>query len=408
MDIKDFYFKLPTLKTEPIIDDTTLRDGIQMPGLAAGPKDSARIAQLLSEIGVERIELFHYQEPDKKAAKLIGDLSLDMRVAGWCRAVKEDIDSAVQCGFKEVGISHPVSDIHFRAKWPEKTNEQILANVVDVVEYAAKTCGLRTFVHGEDSTRASWEFEKRFINAIADAGAECYRICDTVGIGLSDPVAPLPNGIPAKVVAIKAQTRIGAVEIHAHDDFGNAVENTMAAVKAASGVWDRVYVSTTYLGIGERAGNAETEKVLLNLFLHYGVRKFEGKTQKLKATADYIGKATGYVVPPNKAIVGDYGFAHESGIHTHGVLNDPWTYEPYPPELVGNDRRLTIGKQSGKGIIKHKITELSGNVPDDETVAAIVERVKAIYANGRRASLKEEEFKKILRIQKILPENNGH
>ena len=127
----------------------------------------------------------------------------------------------------------------------------------------------------------------------------------------------------------------------------------------------------------------------------------------MKATADYIGKATGYVVPPNKAIVGDYGFAHESGIHTHGVLNDPWTYEPYPPELVGNIRRLTIGKQSGKGIIKHKITELSGNVPDDETVATVVDRVKDIYAIGRRASLKEEEFKKILRILKILPESNN-
>jgi isopropylmalate/homocitrate/citramalate synthase len=408
MDIKDFYFKLPTLKTEPIIDDTTLRDGIQMPGLATGPKDSAKIAQLLDEIGVERIELFHYQEPDKKAAKLIGDLHLDLRVAGWCRAVKEDIDSAVQCGFKEVGISHPVSDLHFKAKWPEKTREQILANVVDVTEYAAKTCGLRTFVHGEDSTRADWEFEKRFINAVADAGAECYRVCDTVGIGLSDPSAPLPNGIPAKVVAIKKETRIGTIEIHAHDDFGNAVENTMAAVRAASGVWDKVYASTTYLGIGERAGNAETEKVLLNLYLHYGVRKFEGKLEKLKATADYIGKATGYVVPPNKAIVGDYGFSHESGIHTHGVLNDPWTYEPYPPELVGNERRLTIGKQSGKGIIKHKITELAGNVPDDETVAAVVEKVKDIYANGRRASLREEEFKKILRVLTILPENNSH
>ncbi len=95
MDIKDFYFKLKPLKTDPIIDDTTLRDGIQMPGLAAGPKDSAKIAQLLNEIGAERIELFHYQEPDKKAAKLIGDLHLDLRVAGWCRAVKEDIDSAV-------------------------------------------------------------------------------------------------------------------------------------------------------------------------------------------------------------------------------------------------------------------------------------------------------------------------
>jgi citrate (Re)-synthase len=408
MDIKDFYFKMPKLKTNPIIDDTTLRDGIQMPGLAAGPKDSAKIAQLLSEVGVERIELFHYQEPDKKAAKLIHDLKLNLRVAGWCRAVREDIDSAVQCGFQEVGISHPVSDLHFKAKWPEKTREQILANVIDVTEYAAKTCGLRTFVHGEDSTRADWDFEKRFVNAIADAGAECYRICDTVGIGLSDTAAPLPNGIPAKVVALKKETRIGALEIHAHDDFGNAVENTMAAIKAASGVWDKIYASTTYLGIGERAGNAETEKVLMNLYLHFGVLKFEGKTHKLKPTADYIGKATGYVVPPNKAIVGDYGFAHESGIHTHGVLNDPWTYEPYPPELVGNERRLTIGKQSGKGIIKHKITELAGSEPDDETVAAVVEKIKGVYAAGRRASLKEEEFKKILRIQKILPENNGH
>jgi isopropylmalate/homocitrate/citramalate synthase len=379
-----------------------------MPGLAAGPKDSAKIAQFLADIGVERIELFHYQETDKKAAKLIQDLSLDLRVAGWCRAVKEDIDSAVTCGFKEVGISHPVSDLHFRAKWPEKTREQILTNIVNVVEYAAKTCGLRTFVHGEDSTRADWDFERKLINAVADAGAECYRICDTVGIGLSDPTAPLPNGVPAKVVAIKKETRMGAIEIHAHDDFGNAVENTMAAVKAASGVWDKVYVSTTYLGIGERAGNAETEKVLLNLYMHHGVRKFDGKTQKLKATADFIGKATGYVVPPNKAIVGDYGFAHESGIHTHGVLNDPWTYEPYPPELVGNERRLTIGKQSGKGIIKHKIGELAGAEPDDQTVANVLERVKDIYANGRRASLKEEEFKKILRILRILPENNGH
>lgn len=406
MDIKDFFFKMEPLKTEVIIDDTTLRDGIQMPGLATGPKEATKIAQLLNEIGVERIELFHYQEPDKKAAKLIGDLKLDLRVAGWCRAVKEDIDSAVQCGFKEVGISHPVSEIHFKAKWPEKTHEQIIANLADVTEYAAKTCGLRTFVHGEDSTRADWELEKRIINTVADAGAECYRICDTVGIGLSDSNAPLPNGIPAKVVAAKKETRIKAIEVHAHDDFGNAVENTISAIKAASGVWDKIYASTTFLGIGERAGNAETEKVILNLYLHYGMKKFEGKTEKLKMTADYIGKATGYVVPPNKAIVGDYGFAHESGIHTHGVLNDPFTYEPYPPELVGNIRRLTIGKQSGKGVIKHKITEATGILPDDQIVAMVVERVKEIYANGRRASLKDEEFKKILRTMKILPENN--
>jgi isopropylmalate/homocitrate/citramalate synthase len=401
MELENFYFKM-ALKTEPILDDTTLRDGIQMPGLAVKPKDAAKLAQLLSDVGVERIEIFHYQKPDKKAAELIQKMNLDLRVAGWCRAVKEDIDSAVQCGFREVGISHPVSDIHFKAKWHDKTQNQILANVVEVVEYAAKTHGLRTFVHGEDSTRADWDFEKKFINAIAQAGAECYRVCDTVGIGLSDPNAPLPNGIPTKVQAIKKETKIGAIEIHAHDDFGNAVENTMAAIRAASGLWDKIYASTTFLGIGERAGNAETEKVLLNLYLQYGVKKFEGKTEKLKQTADFIGKATGYVVPPNKAIVGDYGFAHESGIHTHGVLNNPWTYEPYPPDLVGNKRRLTIGKQSGKGIIKHKITEITGNTPTDQTLMTVVEKVKEIYANGRRASLKEEEFKKLLTTLKLL------
>jgi isopropylmalate/homocitrate/citramalate synthase len=395
MELENFYFKM-ALKTEPILDDTTLRDGIQMPGLAVGPKDAAKLAQLLSEVGVERIEVFHYQKPDKKAAELIQKMNLDLRVAGWCRAVKEDIDSAAQCGLKEVGISHPVSDIHFKAKWPSKTRDQILVHVVEVVEYAAKTHGLITFVHGEDSTRADWEFEKKFINAVAKAGADCYRVCDTVGIGLSDPNAPLPNGIPAKVKAIKKETKIKNIEIHSHDDFGNAVENTMAAIRAASGVWDKIYASTTFLGIGERAGNAETEKVLLNLYLQYGVKKFEDKTEKLKQAADFIGKATGYVVPPNKAIVGDYGFAHESGIHTHGVLNDPWTYEPYPPELVGNIRRLTVGKQSGKGIIKHKTTEITGKAPTEENLMTVVEEVRKIYANGRRASLKEEEFKKIL------------
>jgi isopropylmalate/homocitrate/citramalate synthase len=403
MDTKDFFFKLP-LKTDPIIDDTTLRDGIQMPGLAVRPRDAAKIAQLLSETGVERIEVYHYQKPDKKAAQLIQKMNLDLRVAGWCRAVKEDIDSALQCGFKEIGISHPVSYIHFKAKWPDKTPEQILANVAEVVEYAAKTHGLRTFVHGEDSTRADWNFEKKFINTIAQAGAECYRVCDTVGIGLSDINAALPSGIPAKVKAIKKETKIKSIEIHAHDDFGNAVENTIAAIRAASGVWDKIYASTTFLGIGERAGNAETEKVLLNLYLHYGIKKFEDKTQKLKQIADFIGKATGYVVPPNKAIVGDYGFAHESGIHTHGVLRDPWTYEPYPPELVGNTRRLTIGKQSGKGIIKHKMKKIMGKAPDDQTLLTVVEKVKEIYESGRKASLKEEEFKKILRGLKLIQE----
>lgn len=400
MESENFYFKLP-LKTEPIIDDTTLRDGIQMPGLAASPEDAAQIVRLLAEAGVERVELYHFQKSDKKAVKLIQQMNLNVRIAGWCRAVQEDIDDAIKCDFEEVGIAHPVSHIHFRAKWPDKTPDELLNKIVEIVEYAAHH-GLRVFFHGEDSTRADWNFEKKVINAVAQAGAECYRICDTVGVGLSDVNAPLPNGIPAKVRAIKAETRIKDIEIHAHDDFGNAVENTLAAIRAASGVWERIYASTTFLGIGERAGNAETEKVLMNLYMHHGVKKFEGKTEKLKQIADFIGRATGYVVPPNKAIVGDYAFAHESGIHTHGVLSNPLTYEPYQPELVGNMRRLTIGKQSGKAIVKHKIREVTGKTPSDDILAVVVQKVKEIYESGRKASLKEEEFKKILREVRLL------
>ncbi|MEM2103555.1 MAG: isopropylmalate synthase [Candidatus Bathyarchaeia archaeon] len=399
MSFRYFYSKM-CLKTDPIIDDTTLRDGIQMPGLVVDPEDAAKIAQLLYEVGVERIELFHYQKTDKKAAKLILDMGLDLRVAGWCRATREDIDSVLQCDFEEVGISHPVSYLHFKAKWPDKTPDQILEKVVDVVEYA-KDHGLRVFVHGEDSTRADWNFEKKFVNAIADASAECYRICDTVGIGLSDPNAPLPNGIPAKVKALK-ETKIKNIEIHAHDDFGNAVENTIAAIRAASRVWDKIYASTTFLGIGERAGNAETEKVLMNLYMHYGVKKFEGKTQKLTQLADLVSRATGYVIPPNKAIVGRHCFAHESGIHTHGVINDPLTYEPYPPELVGNERRITIGRNSGKNVIRYKIIEITGKAPSDEALMAVVETVRELYEGGRKASLKEEEFKSILKMLKLL------
>ncbi len=403
MKLNDFFFKMPTLHTDPIIDDTTLRDGMQMPGLAAKPKDAAQIAKLLSSVGAERIELFHYQDVDKKAAKLILKQKLDCRVAAWCRALKADIDSAVDLGFEEVGISHPVSYVHLAAKWPNKTSDELLVSLVDVVEYAAKTHGLRTFVHGEDGTRADWTFEKQLVNAVADVGAECYRVCDTVGIGLPELDAPLPVGIPAKIKALKKETRIKALEIHTHDDLGNAVANTIAAIRAASGLYEEIYVNTTYLGMGERAGNAETEKIILNLYLNYGVKKYEEKIDKLKETADFISKATGFTVPCNQAIVGKYGFTHESGIHTYGVLSDPWTYEPYPPELVGNTRNLTIGKQSGKSVIKHKIIEFTGIYPNGATVLAVMARVKAVYAAGRRKSLDEEEFKAILQDLCVLP-----
>ena len=394
------YNKLP-LNVDPIIDDCTLRDGIQMPGTAVSPRHAAHIAYLLDAVGIERIEVHQYQKPDQEAIKLIQDMNLNARLASWCRAVKADIDIALKLDMKEVGISHPVSHIHFKAKWPKMSSDDLLRRVVDSVEYA-KEHGLVIFVHGEDGTRADWNFEKEFINAVADAGAETYRICDTVGIGISDPQAGLPNGIPMKVRKIKEETKIKNLEIHAHDDLGNSVENTMATIKAVDGFYDKVYLSTTMLGMGERSGNAETEKVLLNLYLHYGVKKFENGLSWLKETADYVSFATGAVIPQNKAIVGETAFAHESGIHTHGVLRNSFTYEPYPPKLVGNVRKLTIGKQSGTAVIKYKAEKLIGKklVKNDPLLRHLIQSIRDIYSSGaRKSSLKENEFKEF--VQKV-------
>jgi 2-isopropylmalate synthase len=202
-----------------------------------------------------------------------------------------------------------------------------------------------------------------------------------------------------KIRKIREETKIKNVEIHTHDDLGNAVENSIAAVRAADGFYKDVYVSTSMLGMGERAGNAETEKVMMNLYIHNDVKKFENGLYWLKEVADYVSFATGVVIPPNKAIVGNNAFAHESGIHTHGILRDPFTYEPFPPKLVGNVRRLTIGKQSGTAIIKHQAESLHGKDIDktDPRLDYLVQLVKDIYASGeRKSSLKDEEFRQLV------------
>ncbi|RLG00888.1 MAG: hypothetical protein DRN49_02370, partial [Thaumarchaeota archaeon] len=307
--LKKFVYNPMPLNVDVVIDDCTLREGLQMAGLLTPrPEEYLKIALMLRDIGVERLEVMIYAKSDKEAVKLMKDHGLGDMLAAWCRANRKDLDQAIQMDFKQVGISHPVSYIH-SSKWPNLKLKDFVERVVDAVTYAVEH-GLRVFVHGEDSTRADWEFEKLFINAVAEAGAEVYRICDTVGCGLSDPLASLPNGIPAKVRHIRRETKIPYIEIHAHDDLGNAVENTMATIRAASGLYDKVYVSTTFLGLGDRAGNAETEKIIMNCYLHYNVRKWNLKP--LRELAVYIASSLGYHLPVNKAIVGDSVFAHES------------------------------------------------------------------------------------------------
>jgi isopropylmalate/homocitrate/citramalate synthase len=316
-------------------------------------------------------------------------------LAAWCRATKEDIDLALKLGFKQVGISHPVSYIHF-VKWPEMHLQELVRRVTSTVEYA-KDHGLTVFVHGEDSTRADWDFERAFINSVAEAGTDVYRVCDTIGCGSSDPEAPLPYGIPAKVKKIKEETKIPHIEIHAHDDLGNAVENTMATIRAASGLYDKIYVSTTFLGIGERSGNAETEKIILNCYMQFGVKKWN--LGSMRELALFIKSSTNFHLPTNKAIVGDSSFSHESGIHLHGIEMLPLTYEIFPPELVGQTRTIVIGKRSGKHGVKMKLEEILKRTVDenDPRFGQLLDIIKDKFKGQRRQPVKDEEFKRYAR-----------
>ncbi len=396
-ELRKLVYKVVPLDVDVIIDDTTLREGVQMAGIVSPhPSDSCRIACLLRDIGVERLEVLTYTKSDQEAIKRMRDENLGEILAAWSRAAKEDIDLALKLDFKQIGISHPVSYIHFE-KWADKPLEELFARITEAVEYA-KDHGLTIFVHGEDSTRADWEFEKTFINAVADAGASVYRVCDTVGCGVSDPKAPLPHGIPAKVAHIKKETKIPYIEIHAHDDLGNAVENTMATVRAASGLYDKVYVSTTFLGLGDRAGGAETEKVILNCYLHHGIDKWN--LSLLRELAKFIDYSTNFHLPVNKAIVGDSAFAHESGIHVHGISALPLTYEAFPPELVGHERTIVVGMRSGKHGVKLKLEELLKREVDenDPKLAEFVDLVKKKFVEGRRRyPIGEDEFRRLAR-----------
>ena len=356
------------------IFDTTLRDGEQTPGISLSPDQKLTIAKKLDALGVDAIEAGFpiISDGELKAIKMITAEGLSAEICGLCRANKNDIDAAIDGGLNYIHAFIATSDIHLEYKL-NMTREQALEKAIEAVEYG-KSRGLQVEFSAEDATRTDRDFLKQVFGEVAKAGADRIDIPDTVGYATPEYISQITKD------TIEA-THL-PVSLHCHNDFGLAVANALAGVRAGAAC-----AHVTINGIGERAGNASLEEFAMGLQCLQWDQKYETgiKSELIYETSRFISSLVGVQVQPNKAIVGDNSFGHESGIHTHGVLNNPLTYEPISPELVGRKRWLQVGKHAGIHGMNSMLEEY-GITPTDEQAKQILDKVKVLGDQGKQVS----------------------
>lgn len=366
------------------IDDTTLRDGEQTAGVVFANDEKLRIAKLLDEVGVYQIEagIPTMGGAEKEAVSKIAALDLNCSILAWNRAVIADIEASLECGVDAVAVSMSSSDIHIEHKL--RTNrEWVLESVKAAVEFA-KSHNLYVSVNAEDASRSDMEFLLTFARTARDAGADRLRFCDTLGI-------MEPFNTFMKIKTIIDVTGMD-VEMHTHNDFGMATANAIAGVKAGAR-----FVNTTVNGLGERAGNAALEEFVMALKYVEGI-DLHLNTGKFRELSEYVAHASGRPIPTWKPIVGANLFVYESSSRAAGVLEDPASYEIFPPEAVGLQRRFVIGKYSGVDSLKMKLAEYGIHVSDQEA-AALVMRLRSKAVSLKRA-LFDEEILDVYRSEK--------
>ncbi len=349
--------------------DTTLRDGEQTPNVALSSEDKLKIAQALDELGVDIIEAGFpiNSEGEADAVSRIAGAGLRAEICALCRASPGDIDAALACDVDSVHIFLATSKTHLEKKL-KITQEEARDKAVASVQYA-KDHGLIAEFSCEDGTRTELGFLDVVHKAIQEVGVDRIDIPDTVGV-------MTPTAMTQFVAEIKKSVRV-PLAVHCHDDFGLSVANSLAGILGGA-----EEIHCTVNGLGERAGNAALEEVVMGLQAFYNV-KTNINTRKMAFVSRLVSQLTGVAIQPNKAIVGENAFSHEAGIHVHGVMSECSTYEPMRPEIVGKERKFVIGKHSGVHSVDNKLKEY-GLELDKDQMKEVVTRVKKWAESGKK------------------------